>query len=72
MHDFWTCATGGSKCGGDGGGGHSPTPATLNGRGTEAREHKQLTTNPFPRSVGAEDDWRGGSTVEQASSGLQW
>ena len=47
-------------------------PPALNGRETEAREHKQLTTNPFPRSVGAEDDWRGGSIVEQGFKRLQW
>ena len=31
-------------------------------------KHKELTTNPFPRSVRVEDDRRGGSAVEQASS----
>ena len=30
--------------------------------------HKELTTNPFPRSVRVEDDRRGGSAVGQASS----
>ena len=31
-------------------------------------KHKELTTNPFPRSVRVEDDRRGGSAVGQASS----
>ena len=35
-------------------------------------EHKELTTNPFPRSVRAEDDRRGGSMVEQSFEQLQW
>ena len=34
----------------------------------KAVKHKGLTTNPFPRSVRVEDDRRGGSAVEQASS----
>ena len=34
--------------------------------------HKELTTNPFPRSFRAEDDRRGGSMVEQSFEQLQW
>ena len=37
-------------------------------KGKKIGKHKELTTNPFPRSVQVEDDRRGGSTVEQASS----
>ena len=37
-------------------------------KGKKTGKHKELTTNPFPRSVQVEDDRRGGSTVEQASS----
>ena len=49
-----------------------PPERTIRGaprKGKKAWEHKELTTNPFPRSVRAEDDRRSGSTVEQASSG---
>ena len=38
----------------------------------ETGERKELTTNPFPRSVRAEDDRRGGSMVEQSFEQLQW
>ena len=41
-------------------------------KGKETGERKELTTNPFPRSVRAEDDRRGGSTVEQSFKRLPW
>ena len=41
-------------------------------KGKKTGERKELTTNPFTRSVRAEDDRRGGSTVEQSFKHLQW
>ena len=41
-------------------------------KGKETGKHKELTKNPFPRSVRAEDDRRGGSMVEQSFEQLQW
>jgi hypothetical protein len=40
--------------------------------GKKTGEHKELTTNPFPRSVREEDDRRSGSTVEQGFKRLPW
>ena len=37
-------------------------------KGKKTGKHTELTTNPFQRSVRVEDDRRGGSMVEQASS----
>ena len=41
-------------------------------KGKETGKYKELTTNPFPRSVRAEDDRSGGSMVEQSFEQLQW
>ena len=41
-------------------------------KGKKTGKHKELTMNPFPRSVRAEDDRRGGSMVEQSFKHLQW
>ena len=41
-------------------------------KGKETGKHKELTMNPFPRLVRAEDDRRGESMVEQSFEQFQW